>query len=751
MGERKPAPRGGLCWAAMCAAVLFIGCSSNGAARPGDTPVTLPTDVPATATSAATTTATATPAQPPGSGFLAPAASLLRDGLFDEAAAAYTALAMAAPDSTTRAEALTGVGVARFEGGNSAAAIAVLREAVKAAPAGSSALERASYFLGLRLNEAEKFPEAAAALAPFASGTGVTPLGPYLLGEYARALAGSGDRTASAAAWDRLLGLTGVTTTQKSQVYHQRAGAARATGDKAELARWLDAAIALDGLATDRYERAQLARVAGDWDTFAAQLRAIVSSGNTSSQAVQAIGDLKDEGYAVDPGQEGFIYYRRGAYAEARRVLLPAIDATGISITEHTFRLYYLAAAYEDGGQPAAAVRYYDEAAATGANSPFIHRAKYWAARVSEGLGNATGASGRYRALVLDGPSGEFSGEAAFRAGYALLAAGDAPGALAAWAGLSVPETARLDYWRGRAYEKTGDLAAAKAAYQSAVAAGPLDFHGQEAALKLDTARPRDVSYRQRNLGAGVNWDAIATWLATRVPGSLPGQAKTAAGELAALGLRNQSADLVNGAAAGASPWRLLALAHEAYDAGLLDVASQLGVRIRTAAGVKSDEAPPDLLRVVYPVGYVTQIDSQAKLAGVDSLFLAALIRQESLWDPAALSFADAYGLTQVIPATGEGIARALGVDFKVADLFRPAVSIQFGAYYLGGELKRFGDPLIALAAYNAGPANASRWQAAWTSGSAADLVEAIDIDQTQHYVALILEHYAHYERAYGD
>lgn len=752
MSERKPAPRSGWRWAATLLALGLVACSSKTPSRPADTPTNAPSGAsPSTAASVTPATASPTPVELPGSGALAPAASLLRDGLFDQAAAAYMALALAAPDPAMRAEALTGVGVARFENGDANASIAALREAVKAAPAASSARERASYFLGLRLNEAKRYDEASAVLQPFAGGSGVTPLGPYLLAEYARALAGAGDRPGASTAWDRLLALPGLSATQKSQVYQQRIDAARDAADTADLIRWLDAAIALDGTAQDRYERAQLARETGDWNTFAAQLSAIVSSGNSSSQAVQAIGDLKDEGYTVDPGQEGFIYYRRSAYAEARRVLLTAVDAEGLSSAEHTFRLYYLAAAYEDGGQPAAAVRYYDEAAASGATSPYVHRAKYWAARVTEGLGDAAGASSRYRALAVDGPSGEFSDEAAFRAGYVLLAGGDAPSALTAWAGLRVPETARLDYWRGRAYEATGDPAAARSAYQSAVAAGPLDFHGQEAAIKLGTAKPLDVSYRPRNLSARVDWTAITAWLATKVPGTLPGQPPTAAGELAGLGLREQAADLLDAAAKGAAPWRLLELAREAYDAGLLDVASQLGSRMRTAARVSSDQAPPDLLRVIYPIGYVTQLNSQAKSAGLDPLFLAALIRQESFWDPQALSSADAYGLTQVIPETGAGIARALGVEFAVTDLFRPAISIQFGAYYLGGELKRFGNPLIALAAYNAGPGNASRWQNAWASRSAADLVETIDIDQTQRYVELIVEHYAHYVRAWGN
>ena len=87
---------------------------------------------------------------------------------------------------------------------------------------------------------------------------------------------------------------------------------------------------------------------------------------------------------------------------------------------------------------------------------------------------------------------------------------------------------------------------------------------------------------------------------------------------------------------------------------------------------------------------------------------------------------------------------------FEVGDLVRPAVSVRFGAYYLGTQLRRFGDPLAALAAYNAGPGNARRWQEGG-SGSGADFVEGVDIGETQHYVVAVMEHYAHYRRAYRE
>src|SRR5690606_27341697 len=115
------------------------------------------------------------------------------------------------------------------------------------------------------------------------------------------------------------------------------------------------------------------------------------------------------------------------------------------------------------------------------------HRAMYWAARVTEGTGDDAGASRRYADLASTA-YGPFTEEAAFRAGYVLYKAGDTAGALAAWDAVEGSATARLEYWRGRALEQIGDQTAATAAFERAVALGPLDLHGMEAARELGRA-----------------------------------------------------------------------------------------------------------------------------------------------------------------------------------------------------------------------------------------------------------------------
>lgn len=677
------------------------------------------------------------------------AAQLRRDG--DAAGAAEAYLSIAATNPAARPEALLGAGIARFEAGDPDGAIEALKGSLEQSSPNSPTRRRAAYLLGLRLNDAGRFAEALAALREFVQSATLDGLQPYIVAEFARASARSGDAVAAASAWDAVLGSPAATNTLRAAAYRDRADAAAAAGDTAAVVTWLTRLVGIQPNPENRYALATAAKRRGDGDTFAAQLRAVMSESPSSPFASRAIADLTDAGYAVDPGREGFVYYRRGAYTDARRVLAVAAVAPGLSAADRAFRSYYLAAAYEDSGSLATAVQWYDIAASADPGSAIAHRAQYWAARTVETLGDVRSASARYQSLVRSGPAGEFTAEAAFRAGYTLFAAGDASAAISTWTNLAVEPDARLLYWQARAYERIGNATAAREAYAKAASVGPFDFHGLLAVTALGQAASPDVTYRPRTYPRTVDWDSIATWL-TPYAGPRPAAASppSAASDFMAVGLYERAEAAIIDEAAGAGPWRLLAIIHEAYDAELLSTAARLTVALRESTGVSPALVPKAVTQLAYPVDYVVSLDAYAKANNVDPLFFAALIRQESFWDPSAVSSAGAIGLTQVIPDTGDGIARALGIKgFRPSDLLRPSVSLQFGAYYIGGQLKHYADPLAALAAYNAGPANAIRWTDRVSPSKPADFLEAIDIPETQHYVQSVMEYYALYRRAY--
>jgi soluble lytic murein transglycosylase len=137
---------------------------------------------------------------------------------------------------------------------------------------------------------------------------------------------------------------------------------------------------------------------------------------------------------------------------------------------------------------------------------------------------------------------------------------------------------------------------------------------------------------------------------------------------------------------------------------------------------------------------------------GLDGLLLLSLVRQESLFEGFAISSSGAHGLMQVMPATGQGIAEALGwpPDYTEADLYRPLVSIRFGTYYLAAQRDQFdGDLYAALAAYNAGPTYAAIWHE--LAPDDPDLfLEVVRLQQPHLYIRRIYEVFDIYRRLYA-
>ena len=723
----------------------------------GSAPDALPTPTPApaeTATAAATPAAarSATPAPTPVATpapavTLDDARALLRAGLFAEAADAFASVAATASDAALLSAARLGESAAAREAGDAGRALALARLALAAAPAGSNAETRAAYLLGLRLNEVGRFAEAADVLRPHAVLGGGHALALHAAAEYARALAGSGDAAGAARARDALLALPDLGEALRLAILRQRAELAREAGDLEGRRRWLGQLAALTGEATALHELASAAFLLGDLALFGEQLRAVMERWPGSEEALQAIADLRDAGFDVDAGAEGYVYYRHRAYAEARAALAAGLAEPGLPDGERAFRAYFLAAAYDDGGFPAESVPLYDEVAANPEAGVFAHRARYWAARAMEALGEHEEAARRHEAVAGDG--GQFSAESAFRAGFARLRAGDAAAAIAVWETLSA-HGARARYWTGRAHEALGDMEAARAVWRLAAAEFPRSFHGIEARRAL--GERVDLDGRARPLPAPpADGDALDVWLAAVAPGGPEPAVPEEAAELALAGLPALADEaLALAAARASSPRELLALARAASDAGLPGRASIIAEALRARLGLAPRELPNALARLLYPLPYAALLETHARAGGLDPLLLAALIQQESRWDADAVSIAGAMGLTQVIPPTADAIAAELGAaGFAVDDLFRPAVAIRFGAFYLGAQLERFGDVHHALAAYNGGPGNAARWAeaAGWPP---ADFVEAVAFSETRAYVQLVMEHYAWYRALYG-
>lgn len=187
-------------------------------------------------------------------------------------------------------------------------------------------------------------------------------------------------------------------------------------------------------------------------------------------------------------------------------------------------------------------------------------------------------------------------------------------------------------------------------------------------------------------------------------------------------------------------------------DQGLYRSSIAAAETLLARTGTLLHDAPPFIGRLIYPVYYADLIVPLAEEYGFDPRLQFALVRQESLFESFARSFAAAQGLAQVIPDTGAWIAQRLAwPDYENEDLYKPYVGLRFGAYYLNEQLAAFDNLVhVALAAYNGGPGNAARWYEA--AGDDLDaFVDTVDFAETRQYIQRIYQGFTAYRLLYGD
>ena len=132
----------------------------------------------------------------------------------------------------------------------------------------------------------------------------------------------------------------------------------------------------------------------------------------------------------------------------------------------------------------------------------------------------------------------------------------------------------------------------------------------------------------------------------------------------------------------------------------------------RAALRGAPDAATLRVWRIAYPPAFRSEIERWAAPAGVEPDLLQALMREESALDPRVVSGAGAVGLTQLMPATAQQVARKLKLRRPSAqDLMDAPLNIRLGAAHLGELLQKFGGSApLAVAAYNAGTGAVRRW-----------------------------------------
>jgi soluble lytic murein transglycosylase-like protein len=287
-------------------------------------------------------------------------------------------------------------------------------------------------------------------------------------------------------------------------------------------------------------------------------------------------------------------------------------------------------------------------------------------------------------------------------------------------------------YWAGRAWASAGDTALARARWLSVTSREPLSYYAALSAARLGD-RP---------------------WVPPAAPDSFPADPTTdslveRAALLARLGMVAESRwELDRLARSGDTSFeRLLVLANAFRSQGMASQAIQLARRA-LALGAPADART---YRLIYPVVHEDALLAETAEHGLEPSLMAALIRQESNFNPAATSPAGARGLAQVMPELGARLARELA--YPVWDpilLYQPDVSIQLGAVHLRELFSRYDQPAHILAAYNAGISRVERWSKRIGVEDPEVFAERISFVETRDYVRIIQRNEAIYRALYG-
>ncbi len=166
---------------------------------------------------------------------------------------------------------------------------------------------------------------------------------------------------------------------------------------------------------------------------------------------------------------------------------------------------------------------------------------------------------------------------------------------------------------------------------------------------------------------------------------------------------------------------------------------------------IPMDDAPLSFWRVAFPLPYRASVEKYARQKSLDPFVVAGLIRQESEFNPKAISPAKAYGLTQVLPSTGRSLSRQNGIRrFYPKMLFVPDVNLKLGTHYLQQLLASLnGKWEETLASYNAGRSRVMRWLDWGSYREPAEFIESIPIAETRDYVQIVLRNASVYRRLY--
>ncbi|MBD3368649.1 MAG: transglycosylase SLT domain-containing protein [Candidatus Eisenbacteria bacterium] len=548
-------------------------------------------------------------------------------------------------------------------------------------------------------------------------------------------------------------------------------------------------------------ELARAQRRRGDREGALRTYATVVEDFPRSPRAYDAMTEARTLSRAfTDRYSQGLVLYNRRRYREAQEFFAWYLrhDNRWEHLAEAT---YFLGRSYQRLGNYGAAASKYDEVVALGPGSEYYDLAWLklaYCRRASGRDAEALATYDRYVALhpgsddapralwekaryleeeqrwaeaVVDFrslselyPGSSLAADARFRAGLCLYKSGDLGGARAAFADLHAGEdgddASRALFWSAKTLDALGKETESAELFRLAVRASKDSYYSRRAQAILGEETPGPARGSRVTSAEALEF---ATWLGRWYEEVYFPDARVVLRRRLLTDALFRRADLLLSLHMRDAAEREFERLEETFgnDPRMLDVLiahyersglHKRGVRLAEhVLGISpADEigdAPLHLRRRICPIHFRGLVQRECRRSAVPPDIFFSLIRQESLFEPEAVSWVGARGLSQIMPSTGRWLARRLGHrGYSTRLLLDPETNVRFGTYYLSGLIEDYeGDVLRALAAYNGGPESVERWWNYSGSGDTDVFVEDIGYPETADYVRRVYRYAAIY------
>ncbi len=751
-----------------------------------------------------TPTLTPTPTPLPGER-IGLAGQALYDGDWSLALGEFQTVYTANASDAVRAAALLGMGQTRLRAGDTEEALSAFNKLLADYPAAPVAAD-ADFWLGEAQFARQDWGAAADAYRAYLQ------LRPGLIDSYVQDRLGQvavaqADYAAAAKAYEAALAAPRADQAAGLDVRERLAQVYLETGDTKAALDQYEAVYA----ATDQGWRkahmdvlaGQLLYAGGQTEAAYAKLQDAVTKFPDAADSFQALLTLVNDGQTVDDLARGLtnyyaknyepaiaafdrygaahpqagaaaLYYKGlalnalGREAEAIATLLKVVK--GYPNDAHWADAYFQVAFIQPYPQDSQTFQNFVTAVPTSTRAP---DALYRAARLCERNDNLLNAADLWTRIAHDYPTADQAADAAAQAGlvyYRLHKLDEAAQrfALAATLGSDPGQHARAWLWAGKVKDAQGDVPGAQAAWAKASTLDPHGYYSLRAAQLLRGAPPFGGA-------PGYTWSYDAPAEQTEAEAWLRANFATLA-DVAAPSVLTATLTADPNFVRGAELWQLgrLPEAHTEFEAlrqrwladplaqwqlalyfhdlGVYDLSIRAARQVVDLAGYSDSLAAPRfILRLRYPAPFAARVSAASEQYGLSPFLLYAKMRIESFFWKYAFSSAEARGLNQIIPTTADDIASRMGLqNFTYDDLYRPAVSIPMGAYYLNFVGRATSaDPQAMLAGYYAGPGNAQVWQQL-AQGDPDLFVEVIRLPDAKNYVQTANQYFLEYNDLYG-